>query len=120
VNDVSESDDTLLLKAAAAELIEQIWKAEFYNDVENYIMYKDPKKKKNPRPEREIEQILSELDRLKNDLIDEIVEEMHEKNIIKFEDIIQSYEAVRKICHECFANYRRRLWDVVKPELPAK
>ena len=112
--------DTLLLKGIAADLIEPIWQSEFYNDVEDHILYRDPEDKKNPRSEEEIGKIESELNRLKNDLIDEIVEDLLEKNISTIEDIRRSYKDVQKICHERFGNYRRRLWNVVKPELSSE
>jgi len=116
---VSESEDTLLLRGMVADLIEPIWRTEFYNDVEGAITYKDAKKK-DPRSEEEIEQITSELDMLKNDLIEEIVEDLRNAKITKVEDIANSYKEVQKICHQGFAKYRRRLWDVVKPALPAE
>lgn len=117
---MSQADDTLLLKGIAADLIEPIWKAEFYNDAEDYIIYEDPDQKKNHRSENEIEQISSELFRLRNDLIDEIVEDLIAANITKIEDVMRSHTRVRKICHKGFAKYRRRLWNVIKPELPAE
>jgi hypothetical protein len=116
-SDVSD-DEARLLKAIAADLVENIWNAEFYNDAENYIIYKNPKKGKDPRPDREVKQIRSELNRLKNDLIDEIAEEFSDAGITKFEDIRQSFQKVQAICHRRFADYRRRLWNVVKPEIP--
>lgn len=117
---MSESGDTLLLRGIAADLIEPIWHAEFYNDVEDYIVYQDGENKTKLRSEDEIEQIKSELNRLKDDLIDEIVEDLLEKKISKIEDITRSYKDVQKICHQRFGDYRRRLWNVVKPELPAE
>jgi hypothetical protein len=114
---VSEQD-TLLLKGIAADLIEPIWKAEFYNDAEESIEYLDPKEKTKPRPEVEIRKMMSELNRLKNDLIDEIVEEMLEKKIVTVEDLRRYYKEVQSTCHERFGDYRRRLWNVVEAGFP--
>lgn len=91
---MSEDPDILLLKSVAKEIIEHIWKTEFYNDAENYILYKDSRRKKIPRPEDEIRQIDSELSRLKNDLVDEIVEEFNLNGINSMEDITKSYGKV--------------------------
>ena len=113
-------NDTLLLKGIAADLIEPIWRGEFYNDVENSILYHDPEIRSNPRSFQEIDMIESELSRLKNDLIDEIVEDLVEKGISTLEDVRRSYKEVQEICLERFGAYRRRLWNVVKPELPVE
>jgi hypothetical protein len=115
VHEVSEDRDILLLQSVAKEIIENIWKTEFYNDAEDYILYRDAKRKKVARSEEEIEQINSELSRLKNDLIDEIVEDFVSNGINSMEDITKSYEKVREICYNRFGVYRRHLWDVVKP-----
>jgi hypothetical protein len=112
---VSEDRDILLLKSVATEIIENIWKTEFYNDAEDYVLYRDAEGKKVPRSEEEIEQINSELSRFKNDLIDEIVEDLGSNGINSMEDIRNSFEKVREICYRQFGTYRRHLWDVVKP-----
>jgi vacuolar-type H+-ATPase subunit I/STV1 len=114
---MSEDRDILLVKSVAKDIIEHIWKTEFYNDAEDYILYRDSKTKKNPRPEKEIEEIDSELSRLKNDLIDEIVEDLTGSGINSMEDITKSFEKVKEICYKRFGKYRRQLWDVTKSEL---
>lgn len=111
-------NDALLLKGIAADLIEPIWRGEFYNDVEDSILYHDPEIRSNPRSEDEIDTIEAELSRLKNDLIDEIVEDLVEKGISTIDDIRGSYKEVQEICHKRFGEYRRRFWNVVEPELP--
>ena len=117
---MSEDRDTLLLRSVAKEIIEHIWKTEFYNDAEDYILYEDGERKEVLRPEEEIEQINSELSRLKNDLIDEIVEDFINNGINSMEDIAKSYDKVRDICYNRFEEYRRQLWDVIRPEFPSK
>jgi hypothetical protein len=117
---MSEDPDILLLKSVAKEIIEHVWKTEFYNDAENYILYKDPRRKRRPRSEDEIRQIDSELSRLKNDLVDEIAEEFNSNGINSMEDITESYEKVSEICYKKFEEHRRRLWDVIKPGFPSK
>ena len=117
---MSEDRDILLVKSVAKDIIEHIWKTEFYNDAEDYVLYRDSKTKKDPRPEKEIEEINSELSRLKDDLIDEIVEDLTGNGINSMEDITRSFEKVKEICYNCFGKYRRQLWDVVKPELSLK
>lgn len=120
VHEMSEDRDILLLKSVAKEIIEHVWKTEFYNDAEDYILYQDPQRKRVPRPEEEIEQINSELSMLKDDLIDEIVEDFIADGINSMEDITKSYEKVREICYKRFGEYRRQLWNVIKPEFPSK
>jgi hypothetical protein len=114
---MSEDRDILLVKSVAKDIIEHIWTTEFYNDAEDYVLYRDPKIKKDPRPEKEIEEIISELSRLKDDLVDEIVEDLTGNGINSMEDITGSFEKVKDICYNRFGKYRRQLWDVVKPEL---
>lgn len=120
MHDLSEDRDIRLLKSVAKEIVEHIWKNEFYNDAEEDILHQDVDGKKVPRSEEEIEQITSELGRLKNDLIDEIVEDFINESINSMEDIVDSFEKIRKICYGRFGDYRRRLWDVVKPGFPSK
>jgi len=117
---MSEDPDILLLKSVAKEIIAHIWKTEFYNDAENYILYEDSRLKKKPRSEDEIRWIDSELSRLKNDLVDEIAEEFNANGINSMEDITKSYGKVREICYKKFEEHRRRFWDVIKPGFPSK
>lgn len=117
---MSEDPDILLLKSVAKEIIAHVWKTEFYNDAENYILYEDSRLKKKPRSEDEIRWIDSELSRLKNDLVDEIAEEFNANGINSMEDITKSYGKVREICYKKFEEHRRRFWDVIKPEFPSK
>lgn len=112
--------ETLLLKAIISIILEPIWKSEFYNDAEDHILYNDPEIKKNPRSESEINQMISELNRIKNDLLDEIVDDFQEKGIVTIEDIAQNEKRVQEICHTRFSRYRRDLWDVVGSEFPPK
>jgi len=112
---MSHDRDTLLLKSVAKDMIEHIWKTEFYNDAEDYILYRDPKTRETHRRDDEIDEINLELNRLKDDLIDEIVEDLITNKISSMEDIAKSYEKVREICHSRFGDYRRKLWNVVKP-----
>lgn len=111
---MSEDRDILLLESVAKDIIELIWKTEFYNDAEDYILYSDGKRKKHSRTEDEIEQINSELSGLKNDLIEEIVEDLTANGINSMEQITKSHEKVREICYEHFGEYRRHFWNVVK------
>lgn len=120
VHEMSEDRDILLLKSVAKEIIEHVWKTEFYNDAEDYISYEDGERKEVLRSEEEIEQINSELSRLKNDLVDEIVEDFINNGINSMEDIAKSYDKVREICYKRFEEYRRQLWDVIRPEFPSK
>lgn len=114
VHEMNDTRETLLLKAVAADLLEIIWKTEFYIDAEDYILYKDPDKKLSHRSDEEIKRINSELSRVKNDLIDEIVEIMLEQRIKTFENVAENYDIIREICHKQFGIYRRRFWNVVK------
>ena len=117
---MSEDRDILLLKSVATTMIEHIWKTEFYNDAEDRILYRRAERRKVSRPEEEIETIHSELSILKNDLVDEIVEDFKTNGINSMEDITASYEKVREICHNRFAEYRRHFWDVIGPEFPSE
>jgi len=117
---MSEGRDTLLLKGVVGDLIERLWKTQFYNDVEDYILYIDPQTKSTPRSEEEIKQIHSELNRVKEDVVDEIIEDLKANGITKIEDIIREHSKIRNICHERFSQYRRRFWDVIKPGFSAE
>lgn len=116
---MSDDRELLLLKGVATDIIEPIWKSEFYNDAEDYIIYKDPENKSNPKSEEEIEQIHSELNRIKEDLVDTIVEDLIEKNIKTIEDIRRDFSIVRDVCYKRFAEFRRRFWDVIRPRFTA-
>jgi hypothetical protein len=109
-----------LLKAQVSILLESIWVTEFYNDAEDHIQYQNPITKQNPRPEEDITKIVSELQSLKNDILDEIVDDLIRNNIRTFEDISNNYTNVRDICHKRFATYRKELWNVVKTEFPTR
>ena len=114
---MGEDRDILLLKSIAKEIVEHIWMTEFYNDAEDYILYEDAERRV-PRSEDEIKQINAELTRLKNDVVDEVVEDFITSNLGSVEDIVESYEELREICHGKFSENRRAMWDVIKPELP--
>jgi len=112
---MSENGEFLLLKAIAAEVINDLWKSEFYNDAEDYILYRDPQSKTNPKTEEEIDQANQEIARVKDELVDVIVEDFVDNDIKTIGDVTQKYATVREICHKRFGEYRRRLWGAIKP-----
>lgn len=112
--------DGTLLKAIASMLLEPIWKSEFYNDAEDYINYYDPRAKRNPRPENEVNRINRELNRIGNDILDEIVDDLQQNSIIKIDNILNNEKLVQQICHTKFSRYRRELWNVVRIKIPSK
>ena len=106
--------ETRLLKAIASNLLEPLWHEEFFAEAENYILYNDPKTKKSPRNENEIKKIKSELDRLRNDVLDEIVEDLFERGFTSIDKISNNFSLVREIIHKRFGVNRRSLWDVIE------
>ena len=111
--------DESLLKAIASTLLENIMKSEFYNDAEDYINFKDPETKQDPRDEKDIEKMESLIEREKDDILDEIVELLKEKGYDDVKTITDNVHEVRNIIDEEYKSYRRRLWDAIKSEFPA-
>ena len=111
---MSIEHETRLLKAIASNLLEPIWHEEFFVEAEDHILYNDPKTKNNPRNEDEINKIKFELDRLRNDVLDEIVEDLFERGFTSIDKISDNFSLVREIIHRRFGINRRSLWDVIE------
>ena len=107
-------DETLLIKAIASSLLDPILKNEFYNDAEDYINYEDPTTKIVPRSETEIQRMENLLKNEKDDILDEITQQLQAEGFTSFEEISENAQQVRDMIVEEKGEYRRRLWDAIK------
>jgi len=117
---MTSGDELRWLKAIAKSLLDGFWKTELYNDVRDHIMFRDGKRRSEPRTEEEKEALDAEINRVMDDLADEIVEALEENGIKSPEDVRNNHDTVRKISYERFEAFRRRAWNLVKNELPPK
>ena len=108
-------DETRLIKSIASTLLGPILKTEFYNDAEDYINYKDPETKKEHRSEKEIKKMEDLIKKEKDDILDETVEILKENGYTNIIDISENALKVRDLINKESKNYRRRLWDAIKP-----
>ena len=111
----SLTDETREIKAIASALLEPILKNEFYNDAEDYINYEDPDTKQIPRKEEEITKIEDMLRVEKNDILDEITEKLKSEGFTTWDSISKNAMKVRDIIGNEKGEYRRRLWNAIKP-----
>ena len=117
---ISGGDETLWLKANARSLLDGFWKSDLHNDVRDHIMFRDGKKRTDPRSEDEQKGLYEEIESIIDDFADEIVEALNERGIKTIDDARVMWEEVRKVAYEQFAALRKRKWKLVKGEIPAE
>jgi len=123
---INNDEESRLLKAVVSTLLIDIWISEFYNDAEDYINFLDPINKEKPRSERDIKRMEKLVSEEKDNILDEIVELLKENNYLTgdiyktFTLVTENVDKVRELIDNKFGDYRRRLWNVIKPEFPSE
>mgnify|MGYP001107469284 CR=1 FL=1 len=117
---MTSGDELRWLKAISREFLDGFWKTDLYNDVKDNIMFRDGKRRSQPRTEEERKALHDEIDQVMEDLADEIVEALKDKGIRSPEDVRDNGEVVREIIYQQFGAFRRRAWELVKSEFPSK
>jgi len=113
-------DSSEELKALVKQYFESIWRDEIQRDFDDEIKYIDGKRHQYPRPQSEIEQIMSQIEHYSSLVTDECIESFNDSGIANANQFYDNWKRGSEIAQSIQVKYRQRFQVYVRGQLTSK